>query len=134
MPDFTATDHDAYLRVVRNKLCGLCGEPLDYYMVFIGGPLSNANRAFLDAPMHLECAEYAVRTCPYLAMRMEGFVTRSHRAGSREMTPGLATARPDRFGLCVTRGFKLATRNGSVYLHADKPVRVEWYENGERVT
>lgn len=131
VPDFTAVDVANYRRVVLHKLCGICGEPLDYYMAFIGGPRSMTSRCFSDPAMHVECAEYAVRTCPYLGMRMAGFVSRPHRAGSRQDTVvGLATERPDRFGLLVTRGFKVTEERSIVVLRAGRVIRIDWYVNG----
>lgn len=134
VPDFTAVDDDAYLRVVKERLCGICGEPLDYWMAFVGGPLCMAVHCFTDPAMHIECAEYAVRVCPYLAMRMDGYVSRPHRAGSRnDAAPGLARDRPDRFGLLVTRGFKITNERGVAVLKANTPTRIDWYANGEPI-
>jgi hypothetical protein len=52
------------------SLCSICGEDLPpSENWFVGGsgcafhPLGN----FTDPPMHGECAEYALRTCPFLA-------------------------------------------------------------------
>jgi hypothetical protein len=134
VPDFTATDDAAYLRVVRENRCGLCGDPLDYWMAFIGGPISMRTRCFTDAAMHLDCATYAIQTCPYLVMRTTGHAARPHRAGARtDVSPGLSMKRPDRFGLMVTRGFKITLEQGVPALKADRPQRIEWYANGEPI-
>jgi hypothetical protein len=65
--DFRVTDTEAWVDVVKNRQCGICGEPLDTVVCFIGGPLSAQSRAFTDAPMHEECARYSAQACPYLA-------------------------------------------------------------------
>jgi hypothetical protein len=54
-------------RCAEEKRCGVCGEPLEYWLAFIGGPMCIEQRAFGDPPMHRECAEYSLQVCPFLA-------------------------------------------------------------------
>ena len=65
--DFRVTDTLAWARVIKGQLCGICGERLDPWVCFLGGPLSVKSHAFADAPMHEECARYSAQACPYLA-------------------------------------------------------------------
>ena len=50
-----------------DRLCGVCGRGLDYWIAFIGGPACQKNRLFKDPAMHPQCAEYAARICPFIA-------------------------------------------------------------------
>jgi len=67
IPDFTATDMERWYAAVSERLCGVCGTPLDYWIWFIGGPQSMEIRSFFDPGMHEECARYALSVCPYLS-------------------------------------------------------------------
>jgi hypothetical protein len=64
--DFRISDEIAWRRVVAERRCGVCGEPLEYWLHFVGGPPSVAHRAFFDPAMHEECARYSVAVCPFL--------------------------------------------------------------------
>jgi hypothetical protein len=42
----------------RQRLCGACGTPLGYWIVFLGADGNRAKRRFPHPPMHRECAEH----------------------------------------------------------------------------
>jgi len=69
-PFFTVNDDRRHLKAVRGGLCPLCGGILGRWKWFVGGPLSafDPHGWFLDLPGHRDCMEYALATCPYLAM------------------------------------------------------------------
>lgn len=48
--DFRATDPAKMARIIEQRCCALCGEPLGARMAFVGGPKSMASRYFTDAP------------------------------------------------------------------------------------
>jgi hypothetical protein len=81
-PHFTINDHNRVHQCGKFGLCGICGKPLGKYLrshgdakppakgaFFVGGPASfyHDRGAFLDPPLHRECAVYAMRVCPYIA-------------------------------------------------------------------
>lgn len=65
---FTINDTKRVNEVARRDLCGICGQPNTRGRWFVGGPLSafHDHGAYLDPPMHAECAAYSLRVCPYL--------------------------------------------------------------------
>jgi hypothetical protein len=65
-PQFKIMDDELVLRCLNHRLCSLCGGPLGRHIFFIGGPKCVENGYFYDPPMHRECAEYAMRTCPHI--------------------------------------------------------------------
>jgi hypothetical protein len=69
MPNFTINDELARHKALRHDSCGLCGKPLFRGRWFIGGPAPafHPHGAYLDLPMHDECAHYALQTCPFIA-------------------------------------------------------------------
>jgi hypothetical protein len=58
-------------RCAEERLCGVCGQPLDYWLAFVGGPMCVDLRAYGDPPMHRECAEYSLKVCPFLATDLQ---------------------------------------------------------------
>jgi hypothetical protein len=66
---FTVNDESIRTRMVEDDLCSICGKPLLRGRWFIGGEKSafHPNGAYIDPPMHAECARYALKVCPYLA-------------------------------------------------------------------
>lgn len=71
LPVFAANDARRVLRCIAERRCGICGNRLEKRFWFAGGPLAalHAHGAYLDNAMHYECAEYALRVCPYLALK-----------------------------------------------------------------
>jgi hypothetical protein len=64
--DFRAVEIPKFARAMKQKLCWLCGQTLGRHMAFVIGPMCMVNRTTSEPPSHLECAEYAVRACPFL--------------------------------------------------------------------
>lgn len=65
-PDFRVVDHSKVERCVHNQLCGICGNRMFEWGYFIGGPNSRESLLFKDPAMHLLCAEFSTKICPYL--------------------------------------------------------------------
>ncbi len=106
LPDFTATDLENWAKCVLRKLCGICGQPLDYWIYFIGGPLSMKNQTFFDPGMHQECAEYSWSVCPYICGRKDyRLEPRQHEGITVEVKHYVATS--DRMLLARTRKFEV---------------------------
>lgn len=119
-PQFTINDHAKVLDCLKKKLCAICGKRMDLGFWFVGGERSFLNEAgaFLDPPSHLECAEYALKVCPFLCAhrytnRLDDALIRSKAA-----TVGIALTRnefmisdlPARFGLGWTRSYRVVQR------------------------
>lgn len=69
-PHFTINDSEKVARVIRERRCAICGNKLHgRSMWFVGGPMSAFHDAggYVDPPLHYECADYALKVCPYLA-------------------------------------------------------------------
>lgn len=48
------------------RLCWLCGEPLGKFGAFVIGPMCSVNKTSSEPPSHLECADFAARSCPFM--------------------------------------------------------------------
>lgn len=67
VPDFKVTDMDRWVLCVKEKLCAICGEHLDYWVWYIGGTSCAEQGIYHDLAMHEECAFYSASACPFLA-------------------------------------------------------------------
>lgn len=65
-PDFRVVDTPKLPDAIKRGLCWLCGQPLGKYKAFVIGPMCAVNRVTTEPPSHIDCAEYAVRACPFL--------------------------------------------------------------------
>jgi hypothetical protein len=85
-PHFTMNDTRTAARLFREGGCGICGQRLGAYKCFVGGPGSafHPQGRYFDGPVHLDCAEFALHACPYLAL-----------AGSYAKRIGDRTLRPE---------------------------------------
>lgn len=134
-PDFRISDPDKWLECNLHKLCALCGQPLKKRGWFVGGPLCHENRIFLDPPMHRDCAEYALKVCPYLAMPRGHFSNVEKRPAPLPITVSqmVAPERPERFMLACTDEWKLAVGNNDPFIVASPWTEVHWYRHGEEI-
>lgn len=109
--DFRMVIVERVQQCVDQRLCGVCGKRLEYWMAFVGGPVSVKNRAFVDPAMHVDCALYAVQVCPWMVSRavprredgpLWGPVSEAER---QRLDPTGTPIKPDVFGVLITRGF-----------------------------
>lgn len=107
---------------ILDRLCGQCGNPLGYWIVFIGDDVCVRKRDFLEPPTHEVCARYARAACPYLAA--ERYTGRRDRAGVVQLAP---RERPIRMAMYFTRGYRPKLDSDAPMSHADAPKRVEWF-------
>jgi len=58
-----------HLAAILQELCPICGERLGKWRWFVGGPGSafHEHGWFIDLPGHVECIEFSLAACPYLA-------------------------------------------------------------------
>lgn len=140
-PHFQINDHDQRLRVIFEDLCSICGGKLTRGRWFVGGPASafHAHGAYIDPPMHGECARYALQVCPYLAAP-----TYAKRIDGRTLKPDQRdalllldpTQDPDRPPVFVAV-MALATEiiEGGEKVKPARPYRrIEYWRAGARLT
>jgi hypothetical protein len=68
-PFFKLNDSTIVQKCIKEKLCSVCGGKLENDKWLIGGPASAFHKqgAYVDIPVHKECAIYSLTTCPYMA-------------------------------------------------------------------
>ena len=65
-PEFRAADGRKWRRAIRERLCWVCGQKLGANLVFVLGPMCGITRATSEPPVHLDCAVWSARNCPFL--------------------------------------------------------------------
>lgn len=135
--DFRMVLMERVIQCGKDRLCGVCGKPLNYWMAFVGGPLSVKNRSFVDPAMHVDCALYAVRVCPYMVAhavprREDGAYGPVSLAERARRDPGGKAEKPDRWAVLVTRGYDMENAAQAVVRH-DPKIRAQLAQ-GMRVT
>ena len=106
--NFTGIDITKVYECGTNRLCGICSKPLDYWIAFIGGPVSYSTRMYSDPPMHKECALAAVEFCPHIRVK-------NHRRtpdekmldGGLGALPGAVDTKPDEWIIAMVRDYTI---------------------------
>lgn len=136
-PDFTTIDGQKILECIRHGKCGLCGSRFTddetNIVAFIGGPLAIENQNFLDPPMHVQCAEYAMKVCPHIAIDTSRY-SKPKEGEGRELFQGVHPDRPEKFGLYLVHfgGYQVQNYMGQPVFVASDPIKVVWQEDLEK--
>lgn len=132
--DFVNLDPRKIIEACNRKVCWLCGEPLGQYAAFVIGPMCSINRVSAEPPSHRDCAEYAVRACPFLARpnmrRNEAAYVEGHVPAAGVMiehNPGATL-------IWITKTFKPFAAGNGVLFEVGEPLEVYWYAEGRRAT
>lgn len=67
-PDFRVIREHGIPTAYQKKLCWICGTPLGSMLAFTIGPIASISRVHAEPPSHRECAEFAVRACPFMLL------------------------------------------------------------------
>jgi hypothetical protein len=111
--NYTGINASTVLKCGKENLCGICSQPLDYWIAFIGGPISLANRTYADPPLHEECALAAIKYCPHINRKV-------HRPTPDEKYDAATTwmapqgDKPDEWIISITRSFQMVPFSGFV--------------------
>jgi hypothetical protein len=136
-PDFRVIDPDKIFRCYRKDLCWICGERLGVNKAFVIGPMCAINRTTQEPPSHYECAQYAVRACPFLSFPNRKRDERGveHLKGN---VSGIMLARNPGVSLIwVTKTyqpFRAHAGNDGVLFRVGDPQHVEWWRETRRAT
>lgn len=141
---FTVNNDTMTARCRDEDRCSICGTKLFRARWFVGGPGSafHEHGAYIDPPMHYECATYALQVCPHLAApRYTGRI--DTKTLDRSKLPDQAIFidntmdpnRPDYFVAVMAVGQTLVHASLlQTYIKPKRPYRrVEFWRNGVRL-
>lgn len=130
-PNFMVVSNETVIGCGRDRCCGICGKPLDYWIAFVGGPISAANGAYTDPPFHKECAMAAMHFCPHINRRQ-------HRRAPDEKMPegswkseGAVEDKPAQWIIGLTRDYMMIPWGRGVLFSCNVRHRIA-YEYDER--
>jgi hypothetical protein len=128
VPEFRAMDARKWRAAVKQRLCWVCGEPLGRWLAFPLGPMCAISRTISEPPSHLECAEWSVRNCPFLAN--PDMVRRTDNLPDDVVEPGghAIKRNPGVIAIWITRSYETFDAGGGKRLvTVGEPERVEWW-------
>lgn len=142
-PQFTINESRLVSDCLTKRLCAICGKRISGGFWFVGGSRAflHERGAFLDPPTHMECAEYALRVCPFLAARRYDGRIDDHKLKPGGLPNGMTLVRdehmmprlPERFGFGVARTFEIGGDQIHIRLVVHRWDYVEWWRAGERI-
>ncbi|WP_328434516.1 hypothetical protein [Streptomyces sp. NBC_00425] len=116
---------------VRFNLCFLCGDTLGAFQTFTVGPMCSINRVTAEPPGHRDCAEYAVKACPFLThphMRRRPDLPEDTVDPDGDMDP----RNP---GACITWTVRSWSKKPGMQLFdLGEPTSVGWWKEGRPAT
>lgn len=122
--NFTAVNGTRCLRSAQDKLCGLCAEPLDYWIAFLGGPKSYQHRTYSDPPMHESCADVAIKLCPHIALQRHKRAPEDRTTEIDVVTPdGWSVGKPEVWIMGLTRNYTWSVDKNAVVIFSTAPFR-----------
>ncbi len=128
-PDFRIVREGGHADAYNRGLCWLCGEPRGVYGAFVIGPMCGINRVSSEPPSHRDCAEYAVRACPFLTRPS---AVRNERGLEGAQEPGgvMIKRNPGVTLLWVTKSYRPFRVDNGVLFRIGDPTEVRFYAKG----
>lgn len=135
-PDFRITSVDWLWRCVIQHVCWICGEKLGVFRAYNIGPLDAIQRVSVEPPSHLECAEYAVKSCPF--MLNPNLDMRNDEVSQSEnvvLNPEMILKNPGVFAIWIVKQLHEVSRHGPrLIFKLPPPVDMSWWKEGRRAT
>lgn len=133
--DFRIVDARKFQPAVEQRLCWLCGLPLQSRLAFVIGPMCVINRTISEPPSHQSCAEFAIVACPFLTQQE---VRRRETDLPPDARPpaGFGIMRqPGAACLWITKSYRLMHESdGRVLFRIGDPISVSWWREGRPAT
>jgi hypothetical protein len=135
--DFTTINTTIATDLAVHRRCSLCGEPMRYWVAFLGGPRAAELMRYADPPGHPDCMTSALTLCPHIALARHRRA-RADRPGGGIIPPGSHGDKPDRYLLGITRSYRtrfIPEHGYSVYFPAPfKTIHEYHYSPDGRLT
>lgn len=139
-PHFTINDEARRRFVLDTDRCAICNHQLFRGRWYVGGPgcAFDPRGAYLDPPLHHECATYALQVCPYLAAprysRLVDGKTLDPQQAHDAMVmldSNVDNQRPDFFVAVMALGHRIVEGG---YMVPKRPFRrIEFWQHGTRL-
>lgn len=135
-PNFSNHDPKRIAESIKNKRCSICGKPLNSDVWLLAGAkiAFSPIGAYVDPPMHKQCATYALKVCPYLAM--PSFSKRSPNGVKGSEQAIIVSGRPIVFALVKTFDFRLhVLPDKAIVILPFRPfLDIEFWKDGHQIS
>ncbi|MFD9903868.1 hypothetical protein [Streptomyces sp. NPDC059063] len=131
-PDHRVVKEGAVEDAARFRICFLCGGGLGAHHTFVLGPMCTINRVSAEPPSHRDCADYAVRSCPFLTHPQMRRRDNTLPAGVREPDGIMCRRNPGVCAVWTTRAW--SKRSDAWLFDLGDPLHVTWWSRGRRAT
>src|SRR5688572_9421849 len=125
---FAVSDSSKRLKCAKHRLYWIRGKRLRLLIAFVGGPCCVEIHAYSDGPMHVDCAIYAVKVCPWMALPEYKKRMFEHLGDSDSV---IEPKKPDMNAVCITNGFKVTTGKNWVFIPFTI-LDIQWWKDGVR--
>ncbi len=132
--DFRVVDPLKMQRCVADHRCWICGDRLGRHLAFLIGPMCAINRISSEPPSHRECAEWAVRACPFLVQRQSCRRTTGLPQDISEPAGTMIERQPGVILLWVTDGYERVRTPSGTLFGLREPTGFAWYREGRPAT
>lgn len=132
--DFRCIRPNGVLVAIHRRTCWLCGDPLGCHLTFVLGPMCAVTRTNSEPPSHHDCAEFAVKACPFLTNPEMRRSPRDMPEGSRDAAGIHLPRNPGVMCLWTTRSFEMFNAGNGVLLTVGDPDAIEWFARGRAAT
>lgn len=128
-PDFVHISPSRTVEAWHRGSCWICGGSMfEQRRTFVLGPMSLFSRVCTEPPMHLDCARFAVVTCPFMVN------PNRKRIDKNATVPGLPLDRNPGVTLVYTaKHFRTEVTDNILY-HLGPHHRIEAWKEGRRAT
>lgn len=134
--DFRVVEPSRKAVALRDHRCWICGEKLGRFLAFVIGPMCVVNRNTSEPPSHLDCAEYAVKACPFLMRPKAQYRTANLPEGSRVpfgSLPGNPGAQAI-YSCNSFQAYRVSAVLPDVLMRLGPPTNVSWWAEGRPAT
>jgi hypothetical protein len=133
-PDHRVMDPGKLPRAVNHRLCWTCGQKLGVHLAFIIGPMCAINRTVSEPPSHRECAEYALKVCPFLSIPAKARREKNLPENVQDPAGVMLKRNPGALALWMCRNFRVWRIHNGVLFRLGDPSEVQWYAEGRMAT
>jgi len=129
-PDFRVIRPGGVAEALRHEKCWLCGGRRGRFGAFVIGPMCAINRVSAEPPSHRDCAEFAVKACPFLvrpnAKRRDANLPDATEKPAGEMlarNPGVSL-------LWISDRWSPFRAENGILFDVGAPTEVSWWREG----
>lgn len=136
--DHRVMNADRLAPSVKDRRCWICGDKLGRYYCSVIGCMCAVNRVISEPPSHLECAEFSVKACPFLARPHAHRRDTNMPEGHKEPAGFHLARNPGVACLWVSKQypkpFQAYSGGVGILFSLGDPVETIWYREGRLAT